>query len=283
MHDRGEVDGVRLVTFQAGGNVGVGVRRDGVLLDTGYTSMLDLIRDGERGLERAEAASQEVSADRMLAPIPRPPKILCSGVNYASHADENPDAVMPTEPFFFSKLPSAVIGPGEPIVIPTPETKTDYEVELAMVIGREGKRLSEDSALEHVFGWTILHDVSARDVQFKDNQLTLGKGPDTFSPLGPEIVTADELGDWSTLRVSTTVNGETMQDSPTSQMLFSPGRLLEFATGLVTLDAGDVVTTGSPAGVGCFRDPPVYLKPGDEVTVSVDRIGGLTNPVVAGW
>jgi 2-keto-4-pentenoate hydratase/2-oxohepta-3-ene-1,7-dioic acid hydratase in catechol pathway len=283
MHDRGEVDGVRLVTFQAGGNVGVGVRRDGVLLDTGYTSMVDLIRDGERGLERAEVASQEVSADRMLAPIPRPPKILCSGVNYASHADENPDAVMPTEPFFFSKLPSAVIGPGEPIVIPTPETKTDYEVELAMVIGREGKRLSEDSALEHVFGWTILHDVSARDVQFKDNQLTLGKGPDTFSPLGPEIVTADELGDWSTLRVSTTVNGETMQDSPTSQMLFSPGRLLEFATGLVTLDAGDVVTTGSPAGVGCFRDPPVYLKPGDEVTVSVDRIGGLTNPVVAGW
>jgi 2-keto-4-pentenoate hydratase/2-oxohepta-3-ene-1,7-dioic acid hydratase in catechol pathway len=283
MHDRGEVDGVRLVTFQAGGNVGVGVRRDGVLLDTGYTSMLDLIRDGERGLERAEVASQEVSADRMLAPIPRPPKILCSGVNYASHADENPDAVMPTEPFFFSKLPSAVIGPGEPIVIPTPKTKTDYEVELAMVIGREGKRLSEDSALEHVFGWTILHDVSARDVQFKDNQLTLGKGPDTFSPLGPEIVTADELGDWSTLRVSTTVNGETMQDSPTSQMLFSPGRLLEFATGLVTLDAGDVVTTGSPAGVGCFRDPPVYLKPGDEVTVSVDRIGGLTNPVVAGW
>jgi 2,4-diketo-3-deoxy-L-fuconate hydrolase len=274
---------VRLVTFGDGGKVGVGVRRDGLLFDTGYSSMLDLIRDGERGLERAEAASQEVSADRMLAPIPRPPKILCSGVNYASHAEENPDAVMPTEPFFFSKLPSAVIGPGEPIVIPTQETKTDYEVELAMVIGRQGKRLSEDAALDHVFGWTILHDVSARDVQFKDNQLTLGKGPDTFSPLGPEIVTADELGDWSTLRVSTTVNGETMQDSATSEMLFSPGRLLEFATGLVTLDPGDVVTTGSPAGVGCFRNPPVYLKPGDEVTVAVDRIGKLTNPVVAGW
>lgn len=274
---------MRLVTFVAGGSVGVGVRRDGVLLDTGYASMLDLIRDGERGLESADAASREISADRILAPIPRPPKILCSGVNYASHADENPDAVMPTEPFFFSKLPSAVIWPGEPIVIPTAETKTDYEVELAMVIGRHGKRLSEDAALDHVFGWTILHDVSARDVQFKDNQLTLGKGPDTFSPLGPEIVTADELGDWSTLRVSTTVNGETMQSSPTSEMLFSPGRLLEFATGLVTLDPGDVVTTGSPAGVGCFRDPPVYLKPGDEVTVSVDRIGNLTNPVLAGW
>jgi 2,4-diketo-3-deoxy-L-fuconate hydrolase len=274
---------MRLVTFEAVGKVGVGVRRDGLVLDTGYASMLDLIRDGERGLERAGEASQEVAVDRMLAPIPRPPKILCSGVNYASHAEENPDAVLPTEPFFFSKLPSAVIGPGEPIVIPTPETKTDYEVELAMAIGREAKRVSEDAALEHVFGWTILQDVSARDIQFKDNQLTLGKGPDTFAPLGPEIVTADELGDWSTLRVSTTVNGETMQDSPTSEMLFSPGRLLEFATGLVTLDPGDVVTTGSPAGVGCFRDPPVYLRPGDEVTVSVDRIGSLTNPVVAGW
>jgi 2-keto-4-pentenoate hydratase/2-oxohepta-3-ene-1,7-dioic acid hydratase in catechol pathway len=274
---------MRLVTFEAVGKVGVGVRRDGLVLDTGYASMLDLIQDGERGLERAAEASQEVAVDRMLAPIPRPPKILCSGVNYASHADENPDAVMPTEPFFFSKLPAAVIGPGEAIVIPTEETKTDFEVELAMVIGKRAKRLSEDAALGHVFGWTILQDVSARDIQFKDNQLTLGKGPDTFAPLGPEIVTTDELGDWSTLRVSTTVNGETMQDSPTSDMLFSPGRLLEFATGLVTLDPGDVVTTGSPAGVGCFRDPPVYLKPGDEVTVAVDRIGSLTNPVVAGW
>ncbi len=274
---------MRLVTFEAGGTEGVALRRDGTLFDTGYGSMLDLIGDGERGLEAASAASREISAHRILAPIPRPPKILCSGVNYAGHADENPDAVMPTEPFFFSKLPSAVIGPGDPIVIPTPETQTDYEVELAMVISRQGKRLSEKDALDHVFGWTILHDVSARDVQFKDNQLTLGKGPDTFSPLGPEIVTADELGDWSTLRLSTTVNGETMQDSPTSEMLFSPGRLLEFATSLVTLDPGDVVTTGSPAGVGCFRDPPVYLKPGDEVTVSVDRIGDLTSPVIAGW
>jgi 2-keto-4-pentenoate hydratase/2-oxohepta-3-ene-1,7-dioic acid hydratase in catechol pathway len=152
-----------------------------------------------------------------------------------------------------------------------------------MVIGRQAKRLTQDAALDHVFGWTILHDVSARDVQFKDNQLTLGKGPDTFSPLGPEIVTADELGDWSTLRVSTTVNGETMQDSPTSEMLFTPGRLLEFASELITVEPGDVVTTGTPAGVGLFRDPPVFLKPGDEVTVSVDRIGNLTNPVVAGW
>ena len=274
---------MRLVTFEAGVRSGVGVRRDGVVLDTGYATMLELIGDGDEGLERAAAATEQVAAERILAPIPRPPKILCAGVNYASHADENPDAVMPTEPFFFSKLPTAVIGPGEPIVIPGPETLVDYEVELAMVVGRTIKRVSADSALDSVFGWTILHDVSARDIQFKDSQITLGKGPDTFSPLGPEIVTSDELGDWSTLRVSSTLNTRVMQDSPTSEMLFSPGHLLEFLTRLVTLEPGDVVTTGTPAGVGCFRDPPVYLEPGDEVTVAVDRIGELTNPVAAGW
>jgi 2,4-diketo-3-deoxy-L-fuconate hydrolase len=237
------------------------------------------------GLERAGAAGaggEPVAGARIEAPI-RPGKILCSGVNYANHAEENPNAVMPEEPFFFSKLPSAVIGPGEPIRIPRATTLTDYEVELSMVIGKRGYRIPEERALEHVFGWTILHDVSARDVQFKDMQITLGKNPDTFSPIGPEIVTADELGDWSTLRLSTTLNGDVMQDAPTSTMLFSPARLLAFLTDLITLEPGDVVTTGSPAGVGFFRHPPVYLKPGDVVTVSVDRIGELTNPVEAGW
>ncbi len=219
---------------------------------------------------------------RLEAPL-RPGKILCSGVNYASHADENPNATMPTEPFFFSKLPSAVIGPGTPIRIPRPGTLTDYEVELAMVIGRRAYRVAEADALDYVFGWTILHDVSARDIQFKDVQITLGKNPDTFAPIGPEVVTADELGDPSTLRVSTTLNGRTMQDSSTAEMLFSPARLLAFLTDLITLEPGDLVTTGSPAGVGTFRDPPVYLQPGDTVTVSVDRIGDLTNPVEAGW
>jgi 2-keto-4-pentenoate hydratase/2-oxohepta-3-ene-1,7-dioic acid hydratase in catechol pathway len=176
-----------------------------------------------------------------------------------------------------------VIGPGEPIVIPRENTETDYEVELAMVIGRPAKRLDAGSALDAVFGWTILDDVSARNVQFKENQITLGKGPDTFCPLGPEVVTADELGDWESLHVSTTLNGETMQSSPTSEMVFAPPVLLAFLTALVTLEPGDVVSTGTPAGVGCFRHPPVYLRPGDEVIVSVDRIGDLTNPVVAGW
>ncbi len=277
---------MRLVTCVIEGAQTVAVRAEKGVVPTGYRDMVELIRDGEEGLERARQAAQTGKPrlpDRILAPIPRPGKILCSGVNYASHAQENPGAVLPSEPFFFSKLPSAVIGPGDAIVIPAPDTLTDYEVELAMVIGRPAKGLSAATALEAVFGWTILHDVSARDVQFKDNQITLGKGPDTFCPLGPEIVTADELGDWSTLRVSTRLNGQVMQDASTSEMLFPPGRLLEFITRLVTLEPGDVVSTGTPAGVGCFRRPPVYLKPGDEVTVSVDRIGQLTNPVRAGW
>jgi len=277
---------LRLVTYLSGGEKAVGVRRDGGVVPTGYPDLVQLIRDGERGLERAHEAAESghaVEPERILAPITRPGKILCSGINYASHKEENPDAVFPEEPFFFSKLPSAVIGPGEPIVIPRPETQTDYEVELALVIGRAASRLREPDALGHVFGYTILNDVSARDIQFKDNQITLGKGVDTFSPLGPEVVTADEIPDPQALHVSSHLNGEQMQSSPTSDMIFSAARLIEFLTAIVTLEAGDVLTTGTPAGVGAFRKPPVWMKPGDEITVEVDRIGRLANPVVAGW
>lgn len=277
---------MRLVTYEAGGTTRVGVRADGGIVDSGYADILELIRDGERGLERTARDSESgepVEVERILAPVPRPGKVLCSGINYASHKEENPDAVLPEEPFFFSKLPSAVIGPDAPILIPRESTQTDWEVELALVIGRRAHRVSEDDALDHVFGWTVLDDVSARDIQFKDSQITLGKGVDTFSPLGPEIVTAGEIGDWSTLRLASYVNGEQMQSTSAGEMLFSPARLIAFLTEIVTLDPGDVVTTGTPAGVGCFRDPPVYLRPGDEVTVEVDRIGRLTNPVEAGW
>jgi 2-keto-4-pentenoate hydratase/2-oxohepta-3-ene-1,7-dioic acid hydratase in catechol pathway len=277
---------VRLVAYAAAGGTGVGARRDGSVISTGYPDLLSLILDGERGLERAREAAERgepVQPERILAPIARPGKILCSGINYASHKEENPDAVLPDEPFFFSKLPSAVIGPGEPIIIPHPETQTDYEVELALVIGRPARRVTTEGALEHVFGYTILNDVSARDIQFKDNQITLGKGVDTFSPLGPEVVTADEIPDPQALQVSSYLNGEQMQSSPTSEMIFSVARLIEFLTRIVTLEPGDVVTTGTPAGVGTFRDPPVWMQPGDEITVEVNRIGRLTNPVVAGW
>jgi 2-keto-4-pentenoate hydratase/2-oxohepta-3-ene-1,7-dioic acid hydratase in catechol pathway len=277
---------MRLVTYTHCGETAVGVRRDGDVVPAGYSDLVALMLDGERGLERAREAAERgepVEPERVLAPIPRPGKILCSGINYASHKEENPDAVFPDEPFFFSKLPSAVIGPGDPIVIPRPETQTDYEVELALVIGRTATRVSEADALGHVFGYTVLNDVSARDIQFKDNQITLGKGVDTFSPLGPEVVTVDEIPDPQELHVASYLNGEQMQSSPASDMIFSPARLLEFLTAIVTLYPGDVVSTGTPAGVGAFRKPPVWMQPGDEITVEVDPIGRLTNPVVAGW
>jgi 2-keto-4-pentenoate hydratase/2-oxohepta-3-ene-1,7-dioic acid hydratase in catechol pathway len=277
---------MRLVTYAGEGRTGVGVRVDGGVVDVGFETMLDLIAAGESGRERAAVAAdraQVAEGAKVLAPVPAPGKILCSGINYASHKEENPDAVMPEEPFFFAKLSSAVVGPDEPIVIPTPQTQTDYEVELAVVIGRTAKNVREEAALDYVFGYTVLNDVSARDIQFKDNQLTLGKGVDTFSPLGPEIVTADEIRDPSSLHVASYLNGEQMQSSATSEMLFTPARLIAAVSQIITLHPGDVITTGTPAGVGCFRDPPVYLQPGDEITVEVDAIGQLTNPVAAGW
>jgi 2,4-diketo-3-deoxy-L-fuconate hydrolase len=278
---------MRLVTFTTGGSARVGVREDRGIFETGYSDMLDLIRDGKAGLEKAEAAARSgkpVQGAKLQAPI-RPAKMLCSGINYASHGEEAKAANLnvPEEPFFFSKLPNAIIGPNEPIRIPRQTTQADYEVELALVIGREAYRVREEHAMDYIFGWTILHDVSAREVQLKDAQITLGKNPDTFCPLGPEIVTADELGDPMTLRVSTTLNGEVMQDSSTADFIFPPARMIAFITDLITLEPGDIVSTGTPGGVGFSRDPQVFLEPGDTVTVSVDRIGDLTNPVVAGW
>lgn len=252
---------------------------------TGYDDMLELIADGERGLNEARrAAAQATPAqpERVLAPL-APGKMLFCGVNYASHAEENPAAVMPSEPFFFSKLPSAIVGPEDPIIIPFPDNQTDYEVELAVVIGRRARRVKRDQALSHVFGYTVANDVSARDVQFKDSQITLGKNADSFAPLGPCVVTADEIDDPSRLHVATHVNGELRQQAATSEWLFDVPALIEFLSLTITLEPGDIVTTGTPAGVAAFRQPPPWLAPGDEVTVEVAEIGRLTNPVIAGW
>lgn len=270
---------MKLVCYEAAGSSGVGIiTADGVAA-TGHRDLLGALREGAS----LQPVADPVADYRLRAPIARPGKILCCGVNYASHKEENPAAVLPTEPFFFSKLPSAVIGPDEPIVLPAPSSQVDYEVELAMVIGRRGRALRRDTALDHVFGYTVLNDVSARDVQFKDNQITLGKGFDTFSPIGPCVVTADEIPDPQRLRVSTYVNGEPRQDEPTANMLFPAAQLLEFVSRYITLEPGDIVTTGTPAGVAAFRSPPGYLAPGDVVEVEVDAVGRLRNPVQAGW
>jgi len=271
---------MKLVTYRTpDGPAAVGVLTDAGVLPTGQSDLLDVIRSGTL----PEPVGGPVPDARLLAPIPRPGKLLFCGVNYSSHKDENPAAVFPDEPFFFSKLPSSVIGPDQPIRIPEPHSQVDYEVELAVVIGREGRGIARSDALDHVFGYTVVNDVSGRDVQFKDNQITLGKGFDTFSPMGPCVLTADEVPDPARLFVASHVNGEQRQGEPAANMRTGVPELLEFVSRHITLEPGDIVTTGTPAGVGAFRTPPLYLAPGDTVSVEVDAIGRLTNPVVAGW
>ncbi len=259
---------------------------------TGYVDMIELIRDGDRGLERAAAAAKSglpVAYDRLLAPIPRPGKIFGSGVNYRSHGDEEPGFVFPDEPCIdFIKVSSAVIGPGANIVIPPHDRvikrpggfNVDYEVELGVVFSRTARNVSQERALDHVFGYTLFNDAGARAVQFKNKQADLGKGFDTFSPMGPCIVTKDEIPDPSKVHIQSLVNGELRQDAYGSDMINSVPVLIEWITSIITCEAGDCISTGTPAGCGTFRKPPTYLKPGDVVTVRETTIGELTNPVV---
>jgi 2-keto-4-pentenoate hydratase/2-oxohepta-3-ene-1,7-dioic acid hydratase in catechol pathway len=269
---------MKLVSYSSAERSGIGVLTNDGVVPTDHRGLAEVLHGGRQ----PAPSGAPIREYRLHAPL-RPGKILCAGVNYRNHVDENPGAVMPEEPFFFAKLPNAVVGPDQAIVLPDPRTQVDYEVELAVVIGRRARGLSRADALSAVFGYTLCNDVSARDIQFKDNQITLGKGLDTFAPLGPCVVTADEIDDPQRLRLWCTVNGESRQDSSTAQMLFPVAALLEHLSRYITLEPGDVVTTGTPAGVGIFRNPPTYLAPGDLVEIGAERIGVLRNPVEAGW
>ena len=274
---------MRLVSYEHNGETAVGIRTDAGVAPTGYDNMVALIASGAE----PTATGDPFEPHRILAPF-RPGKILCAGINYKSHGAEA-NSALPQEPYFFAKLPNAVCGPGDPILIPSPETLTDWEVEFAFVIGKRAKNVSAPDAMEHIFGYTLLHDVSARNIQFdwskrtQDSQIILGKNPDTFSPIGPEIVTKDELTDPYNVRLATYVNGDQKQDGTTADWLFPIPVLIEFLTQVITLEPGDLISTGTPAGCGCFLDPPQYLQPGDEVTIEAEGIGRLTNPVAAGW
>ncbi len=215
---------------------------------------------------------------RLRAPIPRPSKITCVGLNYADHAREQ-GIEPPDRPIFFLKSVNTISGPGDPIRLPPNSTQVDYEAEFAVVIGKGGARIPEEKAYDYVAGYTILNDVSARDMQFGDKQWYRGKSCDTFAPTGPWIVTSDEISDPHNLRISLTLNGETMQDSNTHNLIFKVPYLVSYLSQSVTWEAGDLISTGTPPGVGVFRKPQVFLQPGDTVTVEVDRIGALTNPV----
>jgi 2-keto-4-pentenoate hydratase/2-oxohepta-3-ene-1,7-dioic acid hydratase in catechol pathway len=213
-------------------------------------------------------------------PIERPSKIICVGLNYSDHAEEQ-GASLPERPILFAKWPTALTGPGDPIVIPPITGQVDYEAELGVVIGTRVRGASVDTALEAVRGYVCLNDVSARDLQFSDRQWTRGKSLDTFCPVGPELVPAADVADPQALGIRSVLNGEVMQDSTTAKMVFGVAELIAYITQGITLEPGDVIATGTPAGVGAFRDPPVFLQPGDEVAIEIDGLGALTNPVRA--
>jgi 2-keto-4-pentenoate hydratase/2-oxohepta-3-ene-1,7-dioic acid hydratase in catechol pathway len=210
--------------------------------------------------------------------ISRPGKIVCVGLNYLDHAQEG-GMELPKAPLLFSKWPNTLIGDGEAIVLPPESKEVDYEAELGVVIGTTAKRVSEADALDHVEGYICLNDVSARDMQFGDGQWTRGKSLDTFCPVGPRLVPREEIADPQQLGIRCILNGETMQDSSTSQMIFSVAEIIAYVSQVITLEPGDLIATGTPAGVGVFKDPKVLLKDGDEVSIEIDGLGTLTNPV----
>ena len=215
-----------------------------------------------------------------MLPIERPGKIVCVGLNYRDHAEEQ-GAELPAAPLLFAKWTTALVGPGEPIVIPPIVGKADYEAELGVVVGERVKGVSKENAFEAVRGYLCANDVSARDLQFGDGQWTRGKSPDTFCPVGP-MTPRDEVSDPHALRIRAIVSGEVLQDSTTANLIFGIDEVIAYASQTTTLEPGDLILTGTPAGVGVFRDPQRLLQPGDEVTIEIDGLTSLTNPVVAG-
>ena len=285
---------MKLMMFETGDGAALGAVDDGQVInlttaDPGQPgSLVDLIAGGTQAMERAEAVAENAPASARLElggvtaslPIARPEKFICVGLNYALHAQEGGHDI-PTYPSFFLRVASSLVAAGAPVVRPKCSEQLDYECELAIVIGRGGRHISEDAALDHVFGYTIFNDVSVRDYQRKTAQWTPGKNFDGTGPLGPWVVTADELpAGASGLRIMTRVNGNVMQDSNTSDMIFSTARIIALLSEFMTLAPGDVIATGTPSGVAHARKPPAWMKAGDLVEVEIEGIGVLSNPVV---
>jgi 2-keto-4-pentenoate hydratase/2-oxohepta-3-ene-1,7-dioic acid hydratase in catechol pathway len=285
---------MRLISYLAAEGARIAGRNaDGRYVDLNHAdpklpaTMCKFLATGQDGLQRAAIAIRngrgvELANLKILAPVPRPEKIFCIGLNYADHARET-GKEPPPEPVVFSKFVTAIRADGDPIVLPKLSSKVDYEAELVVVIGTRGRHISKQRALAHVAGYCCGHDVSARDWQSQKpgGQWLLGKSFDSFAPFGPELVTADEAGDVGDLAISLRLNGQTMQSSRTSQLIFGVAELVSYLSGVCTLSPGDVIFTGTPPGVGVARKPPVYLKPGDTVEVEIERIGVLKNPVAA--
>ena len=251
------------------------------------STVKEILALGPEGVRRATAAlplggwKHDPARATLLAPVPDPAKIVCLGLNYRDHAAESGMDV-PAEPILFSKYATTLIGHGAPIILPPESTEVDYEAELVVVIGPGGRDIPRDRAMEHVGGYAVGHDVSARDWQLNKpgKQWMAGKTFDTFAPVGPSLVTADEVPDPQALGIRLRLNGRTMQDSNTNQLVFPVDEVVSYLSRIFTLEPGDLIFTGTPPGVGMARKPPVWLQPGDIVEVEIDGLGTLRNPVI---
>ncbi|MFB3921063.1 MAG: fumarylacetoacetate hydrolase family protein [Terriglobia bacterium] len=273
---------MKLVNFQLEGEPYLGIVKGDAIAEIPLGLEETLSRAAAQSYESLGTGRRSVphAQGRLLAPIARPGKIVCVGRNYAEHARER-GAEVPTQPIFFLKSNNTICGPGDAIVLPEHSRQVDYEAELAVVIGKSGRNIPEENAYEHVAGYMILNDVSARDMQSADKQWFRGKSCDTFAPTGPWIVTKDEIPDPHQLRISLALNGQTMQDSNTGNMIFRIPYLISYLSRTLTWEPGDILSTGTPEGIGASRTPPVFLKPGDSVSITIEKIGTLINPVVA--
>jgi 2-keto-4-pentenoate hydratase/2-oxohepta-3-ene-1,7-dioic acid hydratase in catechol pathway len=281
---------LRFVTLQREGYTEPALLNDEEVIGlqrNGFPDLLSVIVGAADALDRVARWAYhppggerfDLAAVRLAPPIPRPPKIICIGLNYRDHAAESGQQV-PEAPAVFAKFPTALIGHGRAIVLPRASTQPDYEAELAVVIGRGGRNIAEERWQQHVFGYTILNDVSARDWQNATSQWMIGKNFDTFAPIGPAIVTPDEIPDPHDLDITLTLSGSVMQKSNTRNMIFRVPWLISYLSRVFTLEPGDIIATGTPAGVGFARKPPRWLKSGDECRITIQRVGELVNPVI---
>jgi len=278
---------MRLVRFGQRGKAKPGLWKDGKIVDLReiFPQIPDIseafFRDG--WLEKVAGVKnpgRKIEA-RIASPIHRPSKIICLGKNYAEHAKEG-GFENPEKPLIFCKTPNALSGPYDPIILPRSSSQVDWEVELAVIISKQGKRINKTDAFDYVAGFTVMNDVSGREAQFSDSQWFRGKSFDSFAPTGPFIVTPDEIDDVNNLRLTAVVDGEIMQDGNTRDMIFDIPAIIENVSEDITLIPGDIISTGTPAGVGIFRDPPVVLKPGNVVECYIEKIGTIINKVING-
>jgi len=279
---------MKLVSFSANDGVvrpGALKEESNIVVDlsaAGFKDTLEAIAAGIREIPKDPGVYMGHRLDdvRILAPLPNPPRIFAIGLNYREHATES-GLTLPDYPVVFFKLQTGIVGPGDAIVLPSNSREPDYEAELAFIIGKGGFRIDAAEWREHVYGYTIINDVSARDIQRSTTQWSMSKSFPTFCPMGPAIVTADEIEDPHNLAIGLSINGEVMQNSRTDQLVFGVPALIEYLSSITPLLPGDIVSTGTPSGVGMGRKPPRWLRNGDTVKVTVEGLGELTNPVVA--